>query len=68
MKPMQDELSAAIPAKKRKPGAGRPGKPHVIHNMKIRADLSARLVKEAAEMGQSVTSVIEWLIETNIPG
>ena len=65
-KAMQAELNAAIPPRKRKPGAGRPGKPHTLHNMKIRADLSARLVKKAAEMGQSVTAIVERLIETNI--
>lgn len=59
-------LNAAIPARKKAPGGGRQPKPHVRHNLTIRADLSERLVKTAERDGVSITAVIEGLIESNL--
>ena len=57
------ELNATIPPRPKKPGGGRPEKPHVRHNLTIRADLSERLVKTAEKDGTTVTAVVEGLIE-----
>ena len=57
------ELNAEIPPRPKKPGGGRIAKPHVRHNLTIRADLSKRLVKTAEKDGVSVTAVVEGLIE-----
>ncbi len=57
------ELNAGIPPRPKKPGGGRAQKPHVRHNLTIRADLSERLVKTAERDGVSVTAVVEGLIE-----
>jgi hypothetical protein len=56
----------AIPPRPKKPGGGRIAKPHVRHNLTIRADLSERLVKTADHMGISVTALVEKLIEVSM--
>ena len=60
------ELNATIPPRPKKPGGGRIAKPHVRHNLTIRADLSERLVKAAKRDGVSVTAVVENLIESHL--
>ena len=62
----QTELNAAIPPRPKKPGGGRIAKPHVRHNLTIRADLSERLVKTAEKDGTTVTAVVENLIESHL--
>lgn len=60
------ELNATIPPRPKKPGGGRIAKPHVRHNLTIRADLSERLVNAAEIDGVSVTAVVENLIESHL--
>jgi hypothetical protein len=60
---VQKELNATIPPRPKKPGGGRIAKPHVRHNLTIRADLSKRLVNAAERDGVTVTAVVEGLIE-----
>ncbi len=62
-KSAQQQHNATIPPRPKKPGGGRPEKPHVRHNLTIRADLSERLVKTAEKDGTTVTAVVEGLIE-----
>ena len=54
------------PATPKKPGGGRIAKPHVRHNLTIRADLSERLVNTAEKDGLTVTAVVEGLIELSL--
>jgi hypothetical protein len=56
-------LNATISPRPKKPGGGRIAKPHVRHNLTIRADLSKRLVNAAERDGVTVTAVVEGLIE-----
>jgi len=65
-KAAQAIFNAAIPPRPKKPGGGRIAKPHVRHNLTIRADLSERLVKTAEKDGVSVTAVVERLIEKHL--
>jgi hypothetical protein len=65
-KAAQGILNAEIPPRQKKPGGGRAQKPHVRHNLTIRADLSERLVKAAERDGVSVTAVVEGLIEKHL--
>ena len=62
----QKEMNSTIPPRPKKPGGGRAQKPHVRHNLTIRADLSERLVKTAERDGVSVTAVVEGLIESHL--
>lgn len=65
-KSAQTAINATIPPRPKKPGGGRLAKPHVRHNLTIRADLSERLVKTAEKNGVSVTAVVENLIESHL--
>lgn len=65
-KQAQKELNATIPSRKKAPGGGRLAKPHVRHNLTIRADLSERLVKTAEKEGTTVTALVEGLIESHL--
>ena len=59
-------LNATISPRPKKPGGGRIAKPHVRHNLTIRADLSKRLVNAAERDGVTVTAVVENLIESHL--
>ena len=59
-------LNATISPRPKKPGGGRIAKPHVRHNLTIRADLSERLVNTAEKDGLTVTAVVEGLIELSL--
>jgi hypothetical protein len=65
-KAAQGILNAEIPPRPKKPGGGRIAKPHVRHNLTIRADLSKRLVNAAEKKGTTVTAVVEGLIEKHL--
>lgn len=65
-KSAQQQHNATITPRPKKPGGGRIAKPHVRHNLTIRADLSERLVKTAEKDGVTVTAVVEGLIEFSL--